>query len=148
MKSLLELARHSALKAHLLRMVFAKPRSRRPGAAPGHGLTGVRQLLLRGANVAVSPGIGFGQSGEGHLRVALVENQHWIRQAVRNIRRVLERAGDLTGVDGPMIADEPLFECLAASHVHLVARSARPSGPVLTRSGWSPLRWLLGRSIY
>ena len=54
------------------------------------------KLLLREANVAVSPGIGFGKTGEGYVRFALVENQHRIRQAVRNIRRVLERAGDHT----------------------------------------------------
>ena len=36
-------------------------------------------------------------------------------------------------IDGPMIADEPLSACLAASHVHLAARSASPTGPVLTR---------------
>ncbi len=45
--------------------------------------------LLREAKVAVSPGIGFGPSGEGHVRFALVENQHRIRQAVRGIRNVM-----------------------------------------------------------
>ncbi len=48
--------------------------------------------LARTANVAVSPGAGFGPGGEGHVRFALVENEHRIRQAVRGIRRVL-RAG-------------------------------------------------------
>ena len=46
-------------------------------------------MLLGEAEVAVSPGIGFGPSGEGYVRFALVENTHRIRQAVRNIRRVL-----------------------------------------------------------
>ncbi|MBF2754898.1 MAG: aminotransferase class I/II-fold pyridoxal phosphate-dependent enzyme [Gammaproteobacteria bacterium AqS3] len=50
-----------------------------------------RQLLLR-ANVAVSPGIGFGEHGEGCVRFALIENEHRIRQAVANIRRMF-RAG-------------------------------------------------------
>jgi alanine-synthesizing transaminase len=47
------------------------------------------KLLLEKAKVAVSPGIGFGPSGEGFVRFALVENTHRIRQAVRGIRRVL-----------------------------------------------------------
>lgn len=47
--------------------------------------------LLQGANVAVSPGIGFGRAGEGYVRFSLVENEHRIRQAVRNIRRMLDR---------------------------------------------------------
>jgi len=45
--------------------------------------------LLAEAKVAVSPGLGFGEGGEGHVRFALVENKHRIRQAVRNIRRFL-----------------------------------------------------------
>ena len=46
--------------------------------------------LLREAGVAVSPGIGFGETGEGFVRFALVENKHRIRQAVRGIRRFLK----------------------------------------------------------
>jgi aspartate/methionine/tyrosine aminotransferase len=49
------------------------------------------KLLLREAKVAVSPGIGFGEHGEGFVRFALIENRHRINQAVRSIRRVLER---------------------------------------------------------
>ena len=45
--------------------------------------------LLREAEVAVAPGIGFGDMGEGYVRIALVENQHRIRQAIRNIRKCL-----------------------------------------------------------
>jgi alanine-synthesizing transaminase len=45
--------------------------------------------LLEEANVAVSPGIGFGESGEGFVRFALIENRQRIRQAVRSIRRFL-----------------------------------------------------------
>ncbi len=44
------------------------------------------KLLLREAKVAVSPGIGFGEYGDGHVRIALVENRQRIRQAVRNIK--------------------------------------------------------------
>ena len=47
------------------------------------------KLLLTQANVAVSPGIGFGEHGDGYVRIALVENKHRIRQAVRNIKAVL-----------------------------------------------------------
>ena len=45
--------------------------------------------LLEEANVAVSPGSGFGPAGEGYLRIALVENENRLRQAVRNIARCL-----------------------------------------------------------
>jgi alanine-synthesizing transaminase len=47
------------------------------------------KLLLRHAKVAVSPGVAFGEYGEGHVRLALVENRHRTRQAVRNIRQFL-----------------------------------------------------------
>ena len=50
------------------------------------------KLLLTEAKVAVSPGIGFGQSGEGFVRFALVENDARIRQAVRGVRRVMDAA--------------------------------------------------------
>ena len=49
--------------------------------------------MLEEAKVAVSPGIGFGQAGEGYVRFSLVENSHRIRQAVRGIRRFLRDAG-------------------------------------------------------
>ncbi len=47
------------------------------------------KLLLEHAKVAVAPGIGFGEYGDGHVRIALVENEHRIRQAARNIRKFL-----------------------------------------------------------
>jgi alanine-synthesizing transaminase len=47
--------------------------------------------LLKRAKVAVSPGVGFGESGEGFVRFALVENEHRIGQAVRGIRNALDR---------------------------------------------------------
>jgi alanine-synthesizing transaminase len=49
-------------------------------------------LLVEKAEVAVSPGTGFGERGEGFVRIALVENEQRIRQAARNIRRFLETA--------------------------------------------------------
>jgi len=57
------------------------------------------KLLLAEAQVAVSPGLGFGEYGDGFVRIALVENRHRIRQAARNVKRffadadsILERA--------------------------------------------------------
>jgi alanine-synthesizing transaminase len=46
--------------------------------------------LLEEAEVAVSPGRGFGEAGEGFLRLALVENEHRLKQAVRQIARCLK----------------------------------------------------------
>lgn len=46
--------------------------------------------LLSEAKVAVSPGIGFGGAGDGHVRFALVENEHRIRQAARGIKKALD----------------------------------------------------------
>jgi alanine-synthesizing transaminase len=48
-------------------------------------------LLAREANVAVSPGIGFGDGGDGHVRFALVENEQRIGQATRAVKKLLER---------------------------------------------------------
>ena len=50
------------------------------------------KLLVEKAEVAVSPGTGFGERGEGFVRIALVENEQRIRQAARNVRRFLETA--------------------------------------------------------
>jgi alanine-synthesizing transaminase len=47
------------------------------------------KFLLKEAKVAVSPGVGFGRAGDGHVRFALVENEHRIRQATRGIKRAL-----------------------------------------------------------
>ena len=47
------------------------------------------KLLLEHAKVAVAPGIGFGEYGDGHVRIALVENEQRIRQAARNVRKFL-----------------------------------------------------------
>ncbi len=47
------------------------------------------KLLLSEAKVATSPGIGFGEYGEGYIRFALIENEHRTRQAVKGIRNLL-----------------------------------------------------------
>jgi len=56
------------------------------------GSVGFSKLLLDKAKVAVAPGLGFGEHGDEHVRIALVENNHRIRQALRGIRTFL--AGD------------------------------------------------------
>ena len=48
------------------------------------------KLLMKEAGVAVSPGVGFGENGEGYVRMALVENQQRIRQAARNMKALLQ----------------------------------------------------------
>ncbi len=53
------------------------------------------KLLLDKASVAVAPGIGFGEYGEGYVRIALVENEHRIRQAARNVKKFLSEASTI-----------------------------------------------------
>ena len=53
------------------------------------------KLLLREAKVAVAPGVGFGEYGEGFVRLALVENRQRIRQAVRSIKAFMKDSGAL-----------------------------------------------------
>jgi len=53
------------------------------------------KLLLARAKVAVAPGLGFGEHGEGYVRIALVENTHRLRQAVRNIRGFLQAGSNV-----------------------------------------------------
>ena len=56
------------------------------------GMTSIEfsTLLLQEADIAVSPGIGFGEYGDNHVRIALVENEQRIRQAGRNLKRFME----------------------------------------------------------
>ena len=61
-----------------------------PEAYRAAGSLEFSKLLMEKALVAVSPGIGFGPMGEGHVRFALVENNHRIRQATKGIRRFLK----------------------------------------------------------
>ena len=61
-----------------------------PGAVPAARQRRILDAAGEKAEVAVSPGIGFGEHGEGFVRIALVENEQRIRQAARNIRRFLE----------------------------------------------------------
>lgn len=48
------------------------------------------KLLLREAQVAVAPGVGFGEHGDGHVRLAVVENKHRTRQALRSIKSFMD----------------------------------------------------------
>jgi alanine-synthesizing transaminase len=50
------------------------------------------KLLIEEAGVAVAPGVAFGDSGEGFVRIGLVENEHRIRQAARNVKRLLDQS--------------------------------------------------------
>jgi alanine-synthesizing transaminase len=52
------------------------------------------KLLVEKADVAVAPGIGFGEHGDDYVRLALVENEQRIRQAARNLRRFFETADE------------------------------------------------------
>ena len=62
-----------------------------PIPEPYRGLGSIEfaSRLVTEAQVAVSPGVGFGSGGEGHVRFALIENEHRIGQAVRSLRRAL-----------------------------------------------------------
>ena len=51
------------------------------------------KLLMTGAQVAVAPGIGFGEFGDTHVRIALVENKQRLRQASRNIKQFFKEQG-------------------------------------------------------
>jgi alanine-synthesizing transaminase len=55
------------------------------------------KMLMSEALVAVSPGIGFGPMGEGFVRFSLIENNHRIRQATKNIGHFLQHQPELAG---------------------------------------------------
>jgi alanine-synthesizing transaminase len=65
------------------------------------------KLLLAKAKVAVAPGIGFGEHGDGHVRIALVENSQRIRQAMRGIKAFLtvDNAGPVEAPNDAMDVD-------------------------------------------
>ncbi len=56
------------------------------------GSVAFAKLLIEKADIAVSPGLGFGEYGEGFIRIALVENEHRIRQAARSLKKFLAPA--------------------------------------------------------
>jgi alanine-synthesizing transaminase len=54
------------------------------------GSVAFAKALMQEAEIAVAPGVGFGEYGEGFVRIALVENEQRIRQAARNLKRFLQ----------------------------------------------------------
>jgi len=76
------------------------------------GSVGFSKLLIEQADVAVAPGIGFGEYGDGHVRIALVENEHRIRQAARNVRRFLQ--GQASGDTATVAVADPAMAGEAA----------------------------------
>jgi alanine-synthesizing transaminase len=68
-----------------------------PEAYAGLGSIEFTKRLLEGAKIAVAPGIGFGDYGDDHVRIALIENDHRLRQAVRGIREMFKKDGLLRG---------------------------------------------------
>ena len=68
-----------------------------PEAYAGLGSIGFTKRLLEGAKIAVAPGIGFGDYGDDHVRIALIENEHRLRQAARGIKDMFRKDGLLRG---------------------------------------------------
>ncbi len=64
-----------------------------PPALKDMGSLEFAKTMITEAKVAVSPGLGFGEHGEGHVRIALVENEQRIRQAAKNVKKFLEKHG-------------------------------------------------------
>jgi len=72
--------------------------ARIPEAFKGLGSLEFSKLLLTDAKVAVSPGIGFGEYGDGHVRFSLIENEERTRQALRGIKMMLSGREQGTGI--------------------------------------------------
>ena len=68
-----------------------------PEVYQGLGSIEFTRRLLDGAKIAVAPGIGFGDYGNDHVRIALIENEHRLRQAVRGIKDMFRKDGLLRG---------------------------------------------------
>jgi alanine-synthesizing transaminase len=69
-----------------------------PSALRSIGSLEFSKRLLTEAKVAVSPGVGFGEYGEGYVRFSLIENEHRTRQAVRNIKKFLSQASKVQAI--------------------------------------------------
>ncbi len=72
-----------------------------PPALKEMGSLAFAKQLLTHAGVAVAPGVGYGEEGEGFVRIALVENEQRLRQAARQVRRFLQSMG----VNSPAAAE-------------------------------------------
>jgi len=64
-----------------------------PPALQHMGSLEFSKQLLTHADVAVAPGVGYGEQGEGYVRIAMVENEHRLRQAARNVKRYFASLG-------------------------------------------------------
>jgi alanine-synthesizing transaminase len=64
-----------------------------PPALKEMGSLEFSKQLLTHAKVAVAPGVGYGEDGEGYVRIAMVENEQRLRQAARNVKRYLQSMG-------------------------------------------------------
>jgi alanine-synthesizing transaminase len=69
-----------------------------PDFYSGLGSIGFTKRLVEEAKIAVAPGIGFGDYGDDHVRIALIENEHRLRQAARGVREMFRKDGLLRGV--------------------------------------------------
>ena len=65
-----------------------------PEPLRAYGSMAFSKMLLQYADVAVAPGVGFGEHGDGHVRIALVENNHRTRQALRSIKHFMTHVDD------------------------------------------------------
>jgi alanine-synthesizing transaminase len=72
------------------------------------------KLLLERAKVAVAPGLGFGEHGEGYVRIALVENTHRLRQAIRNMRGFLIAGSNVAQSPVQDAAQDPALSAAGA----------------------------------
>jgi alanine-synthesizing transaminase len=72
--------------------------ARIPESYSSLGSIGFTKRLLEEAKIAVAPGIGFGDYGDDHVRIALIENEHRLRQATRGVREMFRKDGLLRGV--------------------------------------------------
>jgi alanine-synthesizing transaminase len=70
--------------------------ARIPEAYQSMGSLEFSKKLITDAKVAVSPGIGFGQHGDDHVRFSLIENEHRTRQALRGIKDMFRKDGILS----------------------------------------------------
>jgi len=68
-----------------------------PEAYSALGSIGFTKHLLEEAKIAVAPGVGFGDYGDDHVRIALIENEHRLRQATRGVREMFRKDGLLRG---------------------------------------------------
>ena len=79
-----------------------------PEAYAEMGSVEFASMLVREAQVALSPGVGFGPGGEGYVRFALIENEQRTQQALRNLRRTLTKLGYPSRVEARRPARQPV----------------------------------------